>query len=145
MNMKKFKKVECVTLFTAFFYPFCGKLERYGTLIIVYLLFFVFDDHSECSWGDIARNSMLSTNIWGQMEAGLKAILASNTSISMEGWKCYAKKMFATQQEICRHYNDVQIKRFVDVWLKYVEKNKEENEKTETNYQFKDINEILEV
>ena len=144
MSKEKFAKFEGTTIFTAYFYPFCSSIDRYENLVKYMVQFFVFDDHTEADWGDVARNMDEANKIWGQFDQMLDK-LVSDRNIPMNGWKPYVLAMYSVFENIFDQFNDTQKTRSVDAWKSYMQGNLEETQAINSGLQFTDIEQMIKV
>ena len=127
MSNKMFDKIKGLGLFGAYFYPFCDDIHRYECLSKNWLLFFVFDDHTENNDGDIHRNPGQSIKIWQQFGQILDK-LEGKPDIWSISWKPYVMAMFATLEMIYQSFNETQKERFISCWKLYMKGNLEETQ-----------------
>ena len=139
------RKIRGIGVYVSYFYPNCKDIKRFENLVKVFLLFFVMDDHTECDWGDVARNSEKAKEIWSQAILALDKILYKDKSITMRGWKPYNVLWYLVLKDICHELNDVSKRRLLQTLRDYCYGNIEESEQLEKHYQFKDIQEIIKV
>ena len=121
MSDDRYKMTEPSRHFTAFLFPFCTDKDRYFVINKIMLLIFVVDDHTDNQWGDVARNSDKFNEVWGQLEAGLTKILNPDRVLVTDGWKPYTLMLYEQFDEVCHTFNDIQRKRFVQLWMEIVE------------------------
>ena len=144
VSKDKFAKMEGTTMFTAYFYPFCKNMDRYENLVKYMVQFFVFDDHTEADWGDVARNREESERIWGQFGLMLDKLVGKEP-IAMNAWKPYVLAMYSVLENIYSQYNDQQKRRSVNAWRNYMEGNLEETEAIANGTQFTNIQQMVKV
>ena len=139
------RKIKGIVAFVSYFYPFCRDIKRFENLVKFYLLFFVLDDHTECDWGDVARNAHKAKEVWTQAILALDKILYKDKSITMRGWKPYNVLWYLVLKDICRDLNEVSKRRLLQTLRDYCNGNITESEQIQNNFQFKHIQEIIEV
>ena len=122
---EEFDKIKGLGTLVAHIYPLCDDINRYEILVKYFIMFFVFDDHTECKYGQIARNQDQSKRIWKQFEQMLVK-LEGKQKVSMSKWEPYVLAMYAVLEDMYVTYNDLQKKRFIEVWSDYMQGNIEE-------------------
>ena len=89
------------------------------------ILFFVFDDHTETEWGDVANNRNKASQMWNQFRVMLNKLI-SDDFIPMIDWRPYLLLTYEVFQYFCQGMNRCQRERLVESWNFYIDGNVEE-------------------
>lgn len=112
-------------------------------MVKIYMLFFILDDHTECKWGDVARDVARSDLVWGQVILGSKKLMGED--LLMKNWKPYTVYLNMVLEDVCRSLTQVQRKRLAKLWIDYAEASRAETVKLAQKHKFKTVPEIIEV
>ena len=65
-----------------------------------YCLYFVLDDHTECSYGNANRDFEKTKIIWGQVKQVLKKLTGNKKFVSTRSWKPYIRLLYHTFEDM---------------------------------------------
>ena len=145
MTETQFNKVKSTVLYVHYMHPFCDDIQRYELLIKYFVNYFIFDDHTECSYGEIARNQAKCLNVWNYFRQALHRLEGQNGFVSMTKWSPFVISMYCSLEAMYQTLNDVQKKRFIRAWIGYIEGNLEETEFIDKKTKFSTIEEYNKV
>ena len=145
MNEERFHQIEVTVVWIAYFYPFCTDIKRFERLVKIYMTFTCMDDHTECSWGDMAYNSTKAHLIWQQAINGLEKVGNRDRFISMSNWKPYTLLWFAVFEEVCQDIDEAYKRRLINLFKDYCLGNISEVEHVESGYAYKSLDELIKV
>ncbi|XP_054158744.1 uncharacterized protein LOC128957049 [Oppia nitens] len=145
ISAKIYGKLESVSLMPAFILPYCPRVDKYYTMVQMFMYFFILDDHNEEDWGQ-AIDLVSCRRVWGQVMALLRSIGTGRSAGYYDQFRSYVRSGYEIFYEIYRSYNSDQWLRFVQVWDDYCAGNVEERQLFDDRHGSPvTLNEILEI
>ncbi|CAG2105437.1 unnamed protein product [Medioppia subpectinata] len=120
---EQYNRLANTGLYTAYFYPFITDEDRYDVLNRQMINFNIIDDHLETPYGDIDRQAAKASPILDQLYQVYAKLLAGpqGEHVSAHHWKPYVLGSYAIQEHIFSALNDVQRRRFIQLWTEWTD------------------------
>lgn len=116
-----------------------GKLEL---LVKILVMYFIFDDHTECNDGDINRDEALNDAVWNEVRDVLNNVKSKQFN---KNWKPYVKLLYHTIERAFQNPNmpNESKDRFIKFYKEYCDGTIDETKYC--NHEFNDINKLFDI
>ena len=85
MDDKQFNICKETWTMALVFHPFCEDPKRMEVIVKLYIMLFVWDDHSECKWGDASQAVANVNQLWTQVHLYLLLQALAKAIITKQG------------------------------------------------------------